>query len=493
MKAAKFVGARLQCSPAECSGRAPDMSSAQGEQMRQALGQIEAACKLMSNMDTVVKDITNKASSGVYESEKSQPELARVDPNQAKVVQEMLKEVCNRLFGSAPRDAPEQQMRVWVAAARFFGQRVQDPEDNTHPHRAADMSAHAARQLRAVLARMEAACELSTNLQRVSQDITNSNPKTQLDLKRVSVQNKPVVENMLQAVVAQLRGSSIAAPSISHAAVWVDAAVYLSGRIQSEEDDCPGRAPDMSLIAGMMMRKTLAGIEASCRLTCNREKVVQDITNPDPETQKKLARVQRTHQASVDQMVREVCGRLLGSKSKEPESDKQAQVWRDAASYLNGRIQSSASQCRGREADMTPAAASAMRAVLSQIDSKTDAIEASKHQVATRLMCNRDRVVKDICNPGAKNIDGQALTQPDLKRLGRENEASVHAMISDVCCSLTHTGNPRPATAQDKPVWQQAAVYLSARVQGSPEQKPGRNPDMSVDAAQALKAALAHV
>merc|ERR1719352_139045 len=193
MKAAKFVGARLQCSPAECSGRTPDMSAAQGEQMRQALGQIEAACKLMSNMDTVVKDITNKGSTGVYESEKTQPELARVDPTQAKVVEEMLKEICNRLFGSAARDASEQQMKVWVAAARFFCQRVQDPENDTHPHRAADMSAHAARQLRAVLARMEAACEL----------ITNSNPKTQLDLKRVSVQNKPVVENMLQAVVAQ--------------------------------------------------------------------------------------------------------------------------------------------------------------------------------------------------------------------------------------------------------------------------------------------------
>jgi hypothetical protein len=285
----------------------------------------------------------------------------------------------------------------------------------------------------------------------------------------------------------------MAAPSVAHASVWVDAAVYLAGRIQSEEEDCPGRAPDMSPIAGMMMRKTLAGIEASCRLLCNQEKVVQDITNPDPETQKKLARVQRTHQASVDQMVREVCGRLLGSKSKEPESDKQAQVWRDAASYLNGRIQSSASQCRGRAPDMTPAAASALRAVLSQIDSKTDAIEAAKHQAATKLMCNRDRVVKDICNPGAKNIDGQALTQPDLKRLGRENEASVHAMISDVCCSLTHTGNPRPATAQDKPVWQQAAAYLSARVQGSPDQKPGRNADMSADAARALKEALAHV
>merc|ERR1719409_2522972 len=119
---------------------------------------------------------------------------------------------------------------------------------------------------------------------------------------------------------------------------------------------------------------------------------------------------------------------------------------------------------------MTPAAASAMRALLAQIGSKSETIEPSKQEVAMKLMGNRDRVVKDICNAGPKNIDGKALSQPELRRVGKQCEETVHAMISDVCCSLTHKTNPTPTTAKEPTVWKQAAAYLSGRLQGSPQE-----------------------
>jgi len=123
----------------------------------------------------------------------------------------------------------------------------------------------------------------------------------------------------------------------------------------------------------------LAQIEASSKLMSNREKVVQDITNPGLSainggqlTQTGLKRVDRKHQASVDAMVREVCGRLLGKKMSEPSTSGEAQVWTDAAMFFHNRIQAESGECQGRKPDMSVAAATAMRTVLAQIttDSK---------------------------------------------------------------------------------------------------------------------------
>merc|ERR1712187_425093 len=271
-------------------------------------------------------------------------------------------------------------MKVWADAAGFFAQRVQCTSiDNSYMNeRKPDMTAHAGQQLREVLARMEAAYRLSFNMQAVCADITNSKPETQLELKRIATQNKPAVEKMLNAVVAHLLNRSVATPSTtSEAAVWADAAVHLSARIQSTEEDCPGRAPDMSWFAGFMMRKVLAQIEAHAKLYSNHENVVKDITNPNPLTQLSLKRVDSTSQKSVDVMVREVCGRLLGTRTTEPESVIQSQVWADAATYLHGRIQSSAWQCKGRNPDMSHGAATELRKVLAQITSTKVNVESA--------------------------------------------------------------------------------------------------------------------
>jgi hypothetical protein len=353
------------------------------------------------------------------------------------------------------------------------------------------MSAAAAQQLRAAVARMEASIRLNYNRRAVCADITNADPKTQKYLQRVAPHHQATVDNMLQAAVAQLLGQDISQPSTSaEAKVWADAATYLSARVQSTSGECPGRAADMSDVAAMMMRRTLGQIEAFGKLYSNKHEVVEDIINPYPFTQFKLQRVKFFHKVDVASMVDEVCARLIGKKTKEPKG-MEAQVWNDAATYLHGRIQSSVPQCPGRAPDMSPNAATAMRKVLVQIasmsESETGAMEAAK-----ALMSNRDRVVKDICNPGRTNIDGQKLTQPELQRLSKEKEACVHAMISDVCCSLVRSTNPQPNLKKEAAVWKAAAAYLVGRIQGEQDQCPGRKPDMSASAAQALKAELSH-
>merc|ERR1719213_905996 len=156
----------------------------------------------------------------------------------------------------------------------------------------------------------------------------------------------------------------------------------------------PGRAADMSIHAALAMQKALAQIEAASKLISNRETVVKDICNPGPKpvkaggelTQTDLKRLQSTHLSSTSQ---------------------DALVWIQAATFFSGRIQKSDDEMPGRAADMSIHAALAMQKVLAQIEA------------ASKLISNRETVVKDICNPGSKPINqGGELSQTDLKRLG---------------------------------------------------------------------------
>merc|ERR1719389_152773 len=120
----------------------------------------------------------------------------------------------------------------------------------------------------------------------------------------------------------------------------------------------------------------------------------------------------------------------------EPTSSSEAQVWEQAATFFNSRIQSSSFECRGRNPDMSTAAAKSMRAVLATIPSQSDKIDASSLEAAQMLMFNAERVVQDITNPGPKNIDGKTLTQTDLRRVDVKYRATVNAMVKEVSCRL---------------------------------------------------------
>merc|ERR1719240_844496 len=115
----------------------------------------------------------------------------------------------------------------------------------------------------------------------------------------------------------------------------------------------------------------------------------------------------------------------------------------------------------GREPDMSLGAANALRYVLAQVEKAAAPLEA-----AQLLSTNRARVVQDITNPGPKNIDGKELTQTELVRVDSKDQATVDAMVGEVCNRLQGK-----AGANDKisPVWSAAARYLSKRVQGLSE------------------------
>jgi hypothetical protein len=272
-------------------------------------------------------------------------------------------------------------------AAAFLAARIQGPEDwsenEVHEReRKADMSTGAKKALRTILGQMEAAIKLTSNHETVAKDITNNTQVgvnggklTQLELKRVDPKGKAAVDKMLTAVCERLVGKEVSGPSTQEDALaWAQAAAFFAGRIQDTASACQGRTRDMSQNAAREMRKVLGQIEAASKLISNREKVVKDITNAGPLavnggklTQLNLKRVDKLQQASVDAMVKQVCSRLLGGKSVPPSTAEQDQVWAKAATFLNGRIQQTAGACPGRQADMSPAAAEAMRAALAQI------------------------------------------------------------------------------------------------------------------------------
>merc|ERR1719238_1538056 len=244
---------------------------------------------------------------------------------------------------------------------------------------------------------------LSSNRERVVQDIANPGPTnidgkalTQTQLTRVDAKDKAAVDSMITEVCNRLQGKG---GTEKPSPVWAAAARYLSKRVQGSPEQMPGRKPDMSPGAASALCSVLAQTEAAQLLLANRDRVVQDIVNPGPKnidqktlTQLELQRVDSKDKGTVDAMVREVCNRLQG----KPGTEKPSLVWAAAARYLAGRVQGSSEQMPGRAPDMSPAAASALRAVLEDI--------AAPLEAAQLLLANRERVVKDITNPGPKSI-----------------------------------------------------------------------------------------
>lgn len=228
--------------------------------------------------------------------------------------------------------------------------------------------------------------------------------------------------------------------------------------------------------------------EAAQKLMSNRERVVKDIVNPGPHnihgktlTQLELERVDSKHEAVVDVMVREVCSRLLGRKTAEPSTREEILVWAQAARYLSSRVQGSPAEKPGRRPDMGFAAAAALRNLLGQMEA------------SYMLNSNHERIVQDVTNPGPLNIEGKQLTQRQLKRVDIKHKASVEKMMQEVRSRLLGKETSGPSTPEEALAWEEAAAYLSKRVQGSPEEKPGRRPDMSYNASTALKAVLTQI
>merc|ERR1712224_418610 len=166
-------------------------------------------------------------------------------------------------------------------------------------------------------------------------------------------------------------------------------------------------------------------------------------------SQEELKRLDPKHRAEVDAMLREVSDRLLGGGSpvmtsvnslSDPKCKEKALVWADAASFLASRIQGPGDECdfphEQRSADMSNAAATALRTTLARMEA------------AHRLATNVERVVQDITNPGPSNIDGKELTQLNLTRVKAVDKYTVEEMVKAVCSRLL--GQPVSVWTQDE-------------------------------------------
>ena len=452
----------------------------------------QAATKLLSNHVRVLQDLTNSSDSTNIDGKPlTQLELTRVDFEHAEHADAFLREVVRRLLGRLPSiqrleefldPTDAEQCRAWHTAAKYLDGRIQFTTDQK-PEREPDLSAIAATAMRAVLKEVGSACLKET-----------------------------IREGMAQW--AALRKMSEASTPFG-----------------SEADGL------------MSAHAHAARQEAAKSLIANHARVLQDVTNPSattniddkPLTQLELTRVDFEHAFFADQALREVVRRLLGrrqgSKQLEervdPTNEAQVGAWSQTAVYLDGRIHRTAEEKPGHThtTDMSPAAASAMSDALKEIAfagadataACTTAHWAVLHQMATAskersvtismegaalqdaavaLITNRVLVLKDLTNPTGTDVTHMVpLTQTELKRVAPAHVYCVDQFMREVVRRLLiHRADNdhlrQGPELHQRSIWKEAATYLDARMQASPDEKPGRKPDMSLAATVAMRAVL---
>jgi len=126
----------------------------------------------------------------------------------------------------------------------------------------------------------------------------------------------------------------------------------------------------------------------------------------------------------------------------------------------------------------------------------------SRHEAARKLLDNHANVLRDITNPSRTlNIDGKPLTQQfALERVAPEGRLYVDQFLREVSRRLLGRQAALSKSPLDKPLeihsperafaWVVAAKFLDARVQSTPQQRAGREPDMSAASAAAFRAVM---
>jgi len=119
------------------------------------------------------------------------------------------------------------------------------------------------------------------------------------------------------------------------------------------------------------------------------------------------------------------------------------------------------------------------------------AITAAREEAGLKLRKNHDRVLQDVTNPGPFNIDEKMLTQLELQRITSEaDRPHVDAALREIARRLLEEVDSEPSSLEQAMVWAATAKYLDGRIQATPDEKPGREPDMSAEAAQLFRGVL---
>jgi hypothetical protein len=141
----------------------------------------------------------------------------------------------------------------------------------------------------------------------------------------------------------------------------------------------------------------------------------------------------------------------------------------------------------------------------------------AREAAARKLIHNHAYVLRDLTNPSrVTNINGIGLSQWNLERVAPEHALDAELALIEIARRLLGLPpRPRPRArppprarastdeaevvtdeAEDtvrRAVWAATARYLAGRIQASPEEMPGRTPDMSPAAASAMRAVLSEL
>jgi len=83
------------------------------------------------------------------------------------------------------------------------------------------------------------------------------------------------------------------------------------------------------------------------------------------------------------------------------------------------------------------------------------------------------------------------LTQLELQRITSEaDRPHVDAALREIARRLLEEVDSEPSSLEQAMVWAATAKYLDGRIQATPDETPGREPDMSAEAAQLFRGVL---
>lgn len=471
------------------------MGIGEAAQMHSEQARSEALTKLIGNHLNLLKDVCNSSpSQNIYGYPLTQLELVRVKADMAPHVDQGFREAARRLLGKGEvvglnpsRDAIEARAQ----AARYLHFRIQS-EVGEKPDREPDMSPEAKAAMMAVLIEVgdtnweylkqaigtappgpstDAARKLISNHFRVIVDACNPRGQlaisgitlTQSDLKRVPASSARHVDDALREVARRLLMLNGNTEPMDQTYIGRIArktlATYLESRTQSEYSPQPInqhklRKPDMSQQAADIFKATVNDVAAGI---------------PPP--------YEFNGKGDTEMM-----------NGNAPPSPVKRQSSLSSLSSLN-TVQNLSGWAQ-LEDMLRQGASTAAQGVSGRHSTQ------ARDEAATKIIGNHVRLIRDICNPSAGlNIDSKPLTQKELVRVAPAMQPHVDQGLREVARRLLGFGQPVMLDKSEAAMEARAAAarYLYFRIQGTNEQKPGREPDMTLEAANAMIAVMIEV
>ena len=439
----------------------------------------EAVRKILSNHHNLLKDVCNPSpTQNIIGSPLTQLELVRVPAEMAPHVDQGLREATRMMLGYgepfALNPSPE-ACEARAAAARYLHFRIQ-ANIGEMPSRSPDMSPEAKDAMMTALVEVgdtkweylkeavraasggpaaDAARKLISNHFRVIVDACN--PRGQLAISGITL--------------TQSELKRVPATSANH----VDAALREVARRLLNMGE--GSEPLDDTFVGRIARKTLAEYL---------EKRTHSTYSVQPTNQHKNRKSDMSQDAAdiFIATVNDIASGIPPSESRAMKSGSQAANGGSASSgWANGGWAELEKMITTGAAESTQGAA-------------MDFSQSARQEAAEKIVGNYVRLIKDICNPSpGLNIDGKPLTQRNLCRVDPAMQPYVDQGIREVVRRLVGKGQPIvfDTSVAAQAARAAAARYLYYRVQGTPEDKAGRNPDMSLEAKKAFLAVMMEV